>query len=157
MQIRVSDPEPHFDLDKKNFTFSRKKKLIFVRKIKPWIRKYFNSWIWIQISKYFKPFIRILFRIKWMRIRNPDSNPAIPLSENHSGFTCLVMSKILLWWYPPQRVEGFVEAILLGRDIDKHEGLAVPAQRVLQEVRQLGVPVGHVRALEQSKILCTRP
>ena len=37
--------------------------------------------------------------------------------------------------------------LLLGRDVDKHQGLAVAAQAVLQEVSQLGVSVGNMRVL----------
>jgi hypothetical protein len=57
----------------------------------------------------------------------------------------------LLQRYPPQRVESFVEAILLRRDVNEHEGFAVAAQGVLQQVGQLRVPVGHVRALHNNQ------
>ena len=40
---------------------------------------------------------------------------------------------------------------LLGGDVDKHQGLAVAPETVLQQVGQLGVPVWHVgRLLRQS-------
>ena len=37
--------------------------------------------------------------------------------------------------------------LLLGGDVDKHQGLAVAPQTVLEEVGQLGVPVRHVGVL----------
>ena len=45
--------------------------------MKTWIqiRKFFTPWIRIRKGKFFKPWIRI--RIKWMRIRNP-----VPLEYN---------------------------------------------------------------------------
>ena len=53
--------------------------------------------------------------------------------------------------YLPQRVESFVHVFLLGRNVDKHQGLAVAPETVLQQVGQLGVPVWHVgRLLRQS-------
>ena len=46
----------------------------------------------------------------------------------------------------PERGECHIEAVLLaGRDIDKHQGLAVPAQAGLQQVRLLGAPVRQLR------------
>jgi hypothetical protein len=50
--------------------------------------------------------------------------------------------------FSPERIKCLIEAVLLGRDIDKHQCLAVAAQAVLQQVGQLGVPVGHVGALD---------
>jgi len=47
----------------------------FLVKMLPWIRirKFVIPWIRVRIRKYFKPWIRI--RMKWMRIRNPASDP----------------------------------------------------------------------------------
>ena len=59
----------------------------------------------------------------------------------------------MLQWYLPEGVERLVEAVLLGRHVDKHQGLAVPAQAGLQQVRQLGVPVRHVGTLWDKKQL----
>jgi hypothetical protein len=49
----------------------------------------------------------------------------------------------------PEGTKSFVEAVLLGGDVDEHEGLAVTAQGVLEQVRQLGVAVRYVRALHR--------
>jgi hypothetical protein len=49
----------------------------------------------------------------------------------------------------PEGTKSFVEAVLLGGDVDEHEGFAVTAQGVLEQVRQLGVAVRNVRALHR--------
>ena len=36
-----------------------------------------------------------------------------------------------------QRVERLIDVLLLGRDVDKHQGLAVASQTVLKKVGQL--------------------
>ena len=37
--------------------------------------------------------------------------------------------------------------LLLGADVDEHQGLAVASQAVLEEVGELGVPIGDVGVL----------
>merc|ERR1711902_89269 len=46
-----------------------------------------------------------------------------------------------------QRVQGLAEALLLGTDVDEHQGLRVAPKAVLQQVGQLRVAVGHVGGL----------
>ena len=48
-----------------------------------------------------------------------------------------------------QRVQGLAEALLLGTDVDEHQGLRVAPKAVLQQVGQLRVAVGHVGGLQQ--------
>ena len=47
----------------------------------------------------------------------------------------------------PERVQGLVDVLLLGADVDEHQGLAVASQAVLEEVGELGVPIGDVGVL----------
>ena len=47
-----------------------------------------------------------------------------------------------------QRVQGLAEALLLGTDVDEHQGLRVAPKAVLQQVGQLRVAVGHVGGLQ---------
>lgn len=48
-----------------------------------------------------------------------------------------------------KRVESFSNALLLGTDIDKHQGLGIASEAVLQQVGQLRVPVGNMRRLKR--------
>ena len=47
----------------------------------------------------------------------------------------------------PQRVERLIEELLPGVEVDEHEGLAVAAKAVLQEVGEARVPVGDMGVL----------
>ncbi len=46
-------------------------------------------------------------------------------------------------------VERLGEGVLPGRDVDEHQRLGVAAERRLQQVRQLRVPVRNVRVLKR--------
>lgn len=46
-----------------------------------------------------------------------------------------------------------MEALFLGGHVDKHEGLAVSSQRVLQEVRQLRFSIGDVPILSNTNVV----
>lgn len=53
----------------------------------------------------------------------------------------------------PQRGDGLVVVVGGGPDVGDHDGLAVPAQRVLQDARQLRVPATHGDKLQRTYVL----